>query len=74
MRPQCREYPLSLSEAARALGISRSKAYEMASAGVLPTYPDHLGRLRVKPTDLGPLLAAQEAEADAQPDLFGGTQ
>lgn len=65
-------YPLTLAEAARILGVSKSKAYEMAHAGDLPTHQDHLGRLRVDPGDLDPFLDAQAAEADAQPDLFGG--
>lgn len=61
---------LTLAEAADVLRVSRSKAYEMAHAGDLPTRPDDLGRLRVKPADLEPLVAALDAEAAAQPDLF----
>ena len=72
-RPR-RDYPLSLSEAARAIGVSKSKAYEMAAAGDLPTRQDHLGRLRVHPSDLKPFLDARAAEAAAQPDLFGSVQ
>lgn len=71
MTPQRRDYPLSLSEAARILGVSKSKAYEMATAGDLPTRRDDLGRLRVHPSDLEPFLSAQAADAAAQPDLFG---
>ena len=63
---------LTLAEAAQVLGVSRSKAYEMAHAEDLPTYPDDLGRQRVKPADLEPLVAAQQADDAAQPDLFGG--
>lgn len=63
---------LTLAEAADVLRVSRSKAYEMAHAGDLPTHPDDLGRLRVKPADLEPMVAALEAETNAQPDLFGG--
>lgn len=62
---------LTLAEAAEVLGVSRSKAYEMAHAGDLPTHPDPLGRQRVKPADLEPLVAAQEAADADQPDLFG---
>lgn len=39
----------------------------MATAGALPTHKDQLGRHRVLPADLEPLLAA---EASDQPDLF----
>lgn len=65
---------LTLTEAARVLGWSRSLTYDRAQAGVLPTHQDRLGRLRVKPADLEPLVAAQEAEDAAQPDLFGGRE
>lgn len=58
---------LTLTEAAACLSISRSRAYEMAQAGDLPTHLDHLGRQKVLPVDLEALLAAQ---ADDQPDLF----
>lgn len=64
-------YPLTLTEAARRIGVSRSRAYELAQAGGLRTHQDHLGRLRVDPADLEPFLAAQAAETEAQPDLFG---
>ena len=67
-----RDYPLTVAEAARALGVSKSKAYEMADAGDLPTHRDQLGRLRVNRTDLKPFLDAQAAEAAAQPTLFAG--
>lgn len=61
---------LTLTEAATILGVSRSQVYVLAQAGDLRTHQDDLGRRRVKPADLEPLLAAQEAEAAAQPDLF----
>lgn len=61
---------LTLAEAAEVLGVSRSKAYEMAHTGDLPTYPDHLGRQRVMPADLEPLVATQQANDDPQGDLF----
>lgn len=64
-------YPLTLTEAARRIGVSRSRVYEMAQAGDLPTHQDHLGRLRVDPAALEPFLAVQAAETEAQPDLFG---
>lgn len=70
MTPQRRDYPLSLSEAARALGVSKAKAYEMAASGDLPTHRDDVGRLRVHPADLKLFLDARAAEDAAQPTLF----
>lgn len=61
---------LTLTEAARVLGWSRSLTYDRAQAGVLPTHQDRLGRMRVKPADLEPILARQQAQADLEPDLF----
>jgi hypothetical protein len=58
---------LSIEESARVKGWSRSRAYAEAESGALPTYRDHLGRLRVRPANLEALLAAE----DAQPALFG---
>lgn len=59
---------LTLTEAARVLGWSHSLTYDRAQAGVLPTHRDRLGRMRVKPADLEPILARQETEQE--PDLF----
>lgn len=58
---------LTLTEAASVLGWSRSQTYAVAQAGRLATHLDHLGRHRVLPADLEPLLAAQVAD---QADLF----
>lgn len=55
---------LTLTEAAAVLGVSRSRAYEMATSGDLPTHPDQLGRQRVHPADLEPLLASGMNQAD----------
>lgn len=63
---------LTMAEAARVLKCSKSHAYALAEAGGLPTHQDQLGRLRVKPADLEPLVATQQANDDAQADLFGG--
>lgn len=58
---------LTIEEASRVRGWSRSLAYALAASGVLPTYQDHLGRRRVRPADLETLLADQHD----QPALFG---
>lgn len=55
---------LSLAEAAAVLGVSKSKAYEMADAGDLPTHLDEHRRHRVKPGDLEPFLTTRMDQVD----------
>ena len=59
---------LSIAEAARVLEVSRSRAYELAASGELPTFTHDHGRQRVKPKDLE---AMAPAEHSPEPDLFG---
>ena len=50
---------LTVTEAAAVLGISRTHAYRLIDSGDLPAERDELGRWRVKPCDLDPLLVDQ---------------
>jgi excisionase family DNA binding protein len=45
------EYPMSPEELAKFLGLSRTRTYELLSAGIIPSV--HIGRLRrVRRTDV----------------------
>lgn len=56
MRPAPRGWrqasSLSIEEAGRVLGVKRSRAYELADTGELPTYRTAAGSRRVRPADL----------------------
>ena len=61
---------LTIAEAARVLGVPRSRAHAMAASGELPTFTDAHGRLRVRPSALE---AMTDAQPTPEPDLFSGT-
>lgn len=58
---------LSLTEAAAALGISRSLAYVRADQGRLATVRDHLGDRRVKPAAVKRLLRERDGHQPRLP-------
>ncbi|WP_456789754.1 hypothetical protein [Cellulomonas sp. P5_C5] len=73
------DLPRSLTEAAPILSellgrpVSRSLIYEWEAAGRLPTYLDHLDRVRVRVADLEAFAARERAAHDwEQPQLLEG--